>query len=41
MDEILEILEKDCRASAEDIAKLLKKKPEEVRKSIKKSAACP
>ena len=36
MDEILEILEKDCRASAEDIAKLLKKKPEEVRKSIKK-----
>jgi len=36
MDEILEILEKDGRASLEDIAKLLKKKPEDVRKSIKK-----
>jgi DNA-binding Lrp family transcriptional regulator len=36
MDEILEILEKDGRASVEDIAKMLKKKPELVRKAIKK-----
>ncbi len=36
MDEILEILEKDGRVSAEDIAKMLKKKPDVVRKSIRK-----
>ncbi len=36
MDEILEILEKDGRASAEDIAKMLKKKPDVVRQAVKK-----
>ncbi|MCU0665639.1 MAG: Lrp/AsnC family transcriptional regulator [Candidatus Omnitrophica bacterium] len=36
MDEILEILEKDARASVEDIAKMLKKKPDAVKKTIKK-----
>jgi len=36
MDEILEILEKDCRTSVEDIAKMLKKKPESVKQAIKK-----
>ena len=36
MDEILEILEKDGRASVEDIAKMLRKKPDEVKKAIKK-----
>ena len=36
MDELLEILEKEGRASAEDIAKMLKKKPEAVKQSIKK-----
>jgi len=36
MDEILEILEKDARATVEDIAKMLKKKPEIVRQAIKK-----
>lgn len=36
MDEILEILEKDSRVSAEDIAKMLKKKPEAVKQAIKK-----
>ena len=36
MDEILEILEKDGRASIEDIAKMIRKKPDEVKKSIKK-----
>ena len=34
MDEILEILEKDARISVEEIAKMLKKKPAEVRKRI-------
>lgn len=36
MDEILEILEKDARTSAEDIAKMLKKKPQSVKEAIKK-----
>lgn len=36
MDEILEILEKDGRASVETIAKMLKKKPEAVKQAIKK-----
>ncbi|MDD5432750.1 MAG: Lrp/AsnC family transcriptional regulator [Candidatus Omnitrophica bacterium] len=36
MDEILEILQKDGKASAEDIAKMLKKKPGAVKESIKK-----
>ena len=36
MDEILEILEKDGRRSVEDIAKMLKKKPEVIRKLIAK-----
>ncbi|MDD4899335.1 MAG: Lrp/AsnC family transcriptional regulator [Candidatus Omnitrophica bacterium] len=36
MDEILEILEKDCRASTEEIARMLKKKPESVKQAIKK-----
>jgi len=36
MDEILEILEKDGRASIEDIAKMTRKKPEVVRQAIKK-----
>lgn len=36
MDEILEILEKDARTSAEDIAQMLKLKPEEVKNRIKK-----
>ncbi len=36
MDEILEILEKDGRASVEDIAKMLRKNPDEIKKSIKK-----
>ncbi len=36
MDEILEILEKDCRASVEDIAKMLHRKPDEVKKAIRK-----
>jgi len=35
MDEILEILSKDCRVSAEDIAKMLRKKPEDVKKAVK------
>jgi DNA-binding Lrp family transcriptional regulator len=34
MDEILEILEKDARINAEEIAKMLKKKPQEVKKAI-------
>ena len=41
MDEILEILEKDGRTSIEDIAKMIRKKPEEVKKasrSMKKKA---
>ncbi|MEK6728168.1 MAG: Lrp/AsnC family transcriptional regulator [Candidatus Omnitrophota bacterium] len=36
MDEILEILEKDARATPEEIAKMLKKKPAAVRSAIKK-----
>ncbi len=36
MDEILEILEKDGRASVEDIAKMTRKKPEVIRQAIKK-----
>jgi len=36
MDEILEILEKDARATVEDIAKMLKKKPEVIKRAIKK-----
>ena len=36
MDEILEILEKDARASVEDIAKMLKKKPQKIKQAIKK-----
>ena len=34
MDEILEILEKDARISIEEMAKMLKKKPADVRKKI-------
>jgi len=36
MDEILDILEKDARASVEDIAKMLNKKPQEIKKAITK-----
>jgi DNA-binding Lrp family transcriptional regulator len=36
MDEILEILEKDGRASVEEIAKMTRKKPADVKKAIKK-----
>lgn len=36
MEEILEILEKDARTSCEDIAKMLKKKPQDIRAAIKK-----
>ena len=36
MDDILEILEKDARATAEDIAKMLKKKPQSIKQAIKK-----
>ena len=36
MDEILKILEKDGRRSPEEIARMLKKRPEAVRKAIKK-----
>jgi len=36
MDEILEILEKDARTSAEDIARMLKSKPQKVKEAIKK-----
>jgi DNA-binding Lrp family transcriptional regulator len=36
MDEILEILEKDGRCSVEDIAKMLKNKPEAIKQAIKK-----
>jgi len=36
MDEILEILEKDGRASIEDIAKMIRKSPDTVKKAIKK-----
>ena len=36
MDEILEILEKDARTTPEEIAKMLKKNPQDVKKAIKK-----
>lgn len=36
MDEILEVLEKDARTAPEDIAKMLKKKPQEIKAAIKK-----
>ncbi|MBL7151682.1 MAG: Lrp/AsnC family transcriptional regulator [Candidatus Omnitrophica bacterium] len=36
MDEILEILEKDARITPEEIARMLKKKPSEVKSAIKK-----
>jgi len=36
MEEILEILEKDARISHEDIAKMLKRKPQDVRIAIKR-----
>ena len=36
MDEILEILEKDGRTPVEDIAKMLKKKPQKIKEAIKK-----
>lgn len=36
MDEILEILEKDARSSVEDIARMLKKKPQKIKEAIKK-----
>lgn len=36
MEEILEILEQDCRLAPEEIAKMLKKKPQEVKSAIKK-----
>ena len=34
MDEILEILEKDARVTIEEMAKMLKKKPAEIRKKV-------
>ncbi|MFA4888806.1 MAG: Lrp/AsnC family transcriptional regulator [Candidatus Omnitrophota bacterium] len=36
MDEILEILENDARALPEEIAKMLKKKPQAIKEAIKK-----
>ncbi|MFA5063332.1 MAG: Lrp/AsnC family transcriptional regulator [Candidatus Omnitrophota bacterium] len=36
MEEILEILEKDGRVSPDDIAKMLKKKPQDVKAAIRK-----
>ncbi|MFH0855280.1 MAG: Lrp/AsnC family transcriptional regulator [Candidatus Omnitrophota bacterium] len=36
MEEILEILEKDARSSPEDIAKMLKRKPQDVKTAIRK-----
>lgn len=36
MDEILEILEKDARTTPEDIAKMLRKKPQSIKEAIKK-----
>ncbi|MDD5730407.1 MAG: Lrp/AsnC family transcriptional regulator [Candidatus Omnitrophica bacterium] len=36
MDEILEILEKDARVSPEEIGKMLKKKPGEIKKAVTK-----
>jgi DNA-binding Lrp family transcriptional regulator len=34
MDEILEVLEKDARVSTEEIAKMVRKKPAEVKKAV-------
>lgn len=36
MDEILEILEKDAHTSPDEIAKMLKKKPQNIKQAIKK-----
>jgi DNA-binding Lrp family transcriptional regulator len=36
MDEILEILEKDARTTPEEMSKMLKKKPQDIKKAIKK-----
>ncbi|HRZ14673.1 MAG TPA: Lrp/AsnC family transcriptional regulator [Candidatus Omnitrophota bacterium] len=36
MDEILEILEKDARVTPEDIGRMLKKKPAEIKKTVAK-----
>ena len=36
MDEILEILENDCRSTPEEIAKMLKRKPQAIKQAIKK-----
>ena len=36
MDEILEVLEKDARTTPEEIAKMLKKKPQKIKEIIKK-----
>jgi len=36
MDEILEILEKDARTTPEEIAKMLKKKPQDIKRAIKR-----
>jgi len=36
MDEILEILEKDARIAPEEIARMLKKKPQAVKEAVKK-----
>lgn len=36
MDEILEILGKDARTTPEDIARMLKKKPQKIKEAIKK-----
>ncbi len=36
MDEILEVLEKDARLTPEEIGKMLKKKPQDVKKAIAK-----
>ena len=34
MDEILEVLQKDSRVTPEEIAKMLKKKPQDIKKAI-------
>lgn len=36
MDEILEILEKDARTDPDDIARMLKKKPQKIKEAIRK-----
>lgn len=36
MDELLEVLEKDCRLGADEIARMLKKKPAAIKDAIKK-----